>query len=350
MDHGRPGERPVLRRQPALQRQRPDDQLPLHHRHHQGRAQPLGHPRRQRPVRWPVHLLQRCTAQRVGLQPDEEAGRDHPRHRRRQQQGSAGHLLRGRHDLRLPLGRHRERRPGQHQLRRLRQRLQRRHRLPGRRVQDVAARHHLLLHRRLHQARRRRQQRGDRRGQLVQLQHRQGRLDLDRPRGPGQQRLRVLRVGELLGQVPAPLQLQAPTRVQRRQHHLPAGRHLLPAERPERPGLLAPVGQLPRQVPAPLQLHRLHRLERRLQRLGLRHLLGRRRELGPRVPLGALTPGRTVKRRTAGPTGGTALRRSAKAGPGQGVRPVERVFRRVPEGVSPDISQIIAPSRCLDLM
>ena len=37
----------------------------------------------------------------LGLQPDEEAGRDHPRHRRRQQQGRGRHLLRGRHDHRL---------------------------------------------------------------------------------------------------------------------------------------------------------------------------------------------------------------------------------------------------------
>ena len=41
--------------------------------------------------------------QRLRLQPDEQAGRDHPRHRRRQQQRRPGHLLRGRHDLRLPL-------------------------------------------------------------------------------------------------------------------------------------------------------------------------------------------------------------------------------------------------------
>ena len=35
-------------------------------------------------------------AQRRRLQPDEEAGRDHPRHRRRQQQGFRRHVLRGR--------------------------------------------------------------------------------------------------------------------------------------------------------------------------------------------------------------------------------------------------------------
>ena len=72
----------------STQRQRPDHQLPVHHRHHQGRPEPVGHPRRQRPVRRPVHLLQRGTAH-LRLQPDEEAGRDHPRHRRRQQQGRA---------------------------------------------------------------------------------------------------------------------------------------------------------------------------------------------------------------------------------------------------------------------
>ncbi len=62
VDHGRPGERPVLRREPALQRQRPDHQPPLRDRHRQGRAEPLGHPGRQRAVRRPVDLLQRTRA------------------------------------------------------------------------------------------------------------------------------------------------------------------------------------------------------------------------------------------------------------------------------------------------
>ena len=70
VDHGRPGERPVLRREPRLQRQRPDRQLPVPDRHHQGRAEPLVHPRRQRAVGRPVDLLQRRAPQRRGLQPD----------------------------------------------------------------------------------------------------------------------------------------------------------------------------------------------------------------------------------------------------------------------------------------
>ncbi len=63
----------------------PTHHQPVPDRHHQGRAEPLGHPRRQRPVGQPVHLLQRGAPQRVGLQPDEEGRRHHPRHRRRQQ-------------------------------------------------------------------------------------------------------------------------------------------------------------------------------------------------------------------------------------------------------------------------
>ena len=85
-----------------------------------GGANLLGDQGRQRPVRQPVHLLQRSPAERLRLQPDEEAGRHHPRHRRRQQQRRRRHLLRRRHDLRLPVRRHRERRPGQHRRRRLR--------------------------------------------------------------------------------------------------------------------------------------------------------------------------------------------------------------------------------------
>ena len=55
VDHGRHGERPVLRVQRRVQRRRPDHQLPVHHRHDRGRREPVGHPRRQRPVRlaWP---------------------------------------------------------------------------------------------------------------------------------------------------------------------------------------------------------------------------------------------------------------------------------------------------------
>ena len=90
-------------------------------------AQPVGDPGRQCAVRWPVHLLQRAAPQRVRLQPDAQGRRDHPRHRRRQQQGFRRHLLRGRDDLRLPVGRDRERGPGQHRLGRLHH-VHRRHR------------------------------------------------------------------------------------------------------------------------------------------------------------------------------------------------------------------------------
>ena len=58
----------------------------------------------------------------AGLQPDAEGRRHHPRHRRRQQHRRRRHLLRGRDDLRLPVGRHRERRAGQHRRRRLQRR------------------------------------------------------------------------------------------------------------------------------------------------------------------------------------------------------------------------------------
>ena len=73
--------------------------------------------RRQRAVRLPVHRLQRRPP--IGLQPDEEAGRHHPRHRRRQQQELRRHLLRGRHDHRLPVVLDRGRRAGQHRRGRL---------------------------------------------------------------------------------------------------------------------------------------------------------------------------------------------------------------------------------------
>jgi hypothetical protein len=43
-----------------------------------------------------------------GLPADDQTGRHHPGHRRRQQQRLGRFLLRGRDDQRLPLGRHRE--------------------------------------------------------------------------------------------------------------------------------------------------------------------------------------------------------------------------------------------------
>ena len=89
-----------------------------------GEPEPVGHPRRQRPVRRPVDLLQRRAAQRLGLQPDAQGRRHHPRHRRRQQHRLRRHLLRGRDDLRLPVRRHRERGAGQHHRGRLRHRRQ----------------------------------------------------------------------------------------------------------------------------------------------------------------------------------------------------------------------------------
>ncbi len=55
-----------------------------------------------------------------GLWPAEEAGRDHPGHRGRQQPHRRGHLLRGMHDGGRPLGRHRRRGPGEHRGGRLR--------------------------------------------------------------------------------------------------------------------------------------------------------------------------------------------------------------------------------------
>ncbi len=85
-----------------------------------GGGQPVGHPRRQRPVRRPVDLLQRSPPQRHGLQPDEEGRSHHSRHRRRQQPWRNRHLLRGRDDVRLSVGRHRERGTDQHNGGRLR--------------------------------------------------------------------------------------------------------------------------------------------------------------------------------------------------------------------------------------
>ena len=105
---------------PRLQHHRPDHQPPLRDRHRQGRAEPLGHPGRQRAVRRPVDLLQRTRAPTSGYNPMKKEGAiilgiggDNSITRPR-------HLLRGRDDLRLPVGRHRERRPGQHRRRRLR--------------------------------------------------------------------------------------------------------------------------------------------------------------------------------------------------------------------------------------
>ena len=51
VDHGRHGERPVLRPERRPQLRRPDHQLPVHHRDDRGRVEPVGHPRRQRAVR-----------------------------------------------------------------------------------------------------------------------------------------------------------------------------------------------------------------------------------------------------------------------------------------------------------
>ena len=50
---------------PAPELQRPDHHQPVHHRHDRGRREPVGHPRRQRPVRRPVHRLQRRPAPRA---------------------------------------------------------------------------------------------------------------------------------------------------------------------------------------------------------------------------------------------------------------------------------------------
>ena len=61
----------------------------------EGEPEPVGHPGRQRAVRRPVHVLQRRPAL-SGYNPMHKEGRDHPRHRRRQQQGLRRHLLRRR--------------------------------------------------------------------------------------------------------------------------------------------------------------------------------------------------------------------------------------------------------------
>ena len=217
-------------------------------RHRQGRAEPLGHPGRQRAVRRPVDLLQRSAPQRRGLQPDEEGGGHHPRHRRRQQHQRRRHLLRRRDDVRLPVGRHRERGAGQHRRRRLRHRLERR-RLgcPDPRLVDLAAGHDGLLHRPATSA-----TRHDASVTSVITSSssvdRQGRRHVDRTQRSGQQRLRVVRVEEHRGQLPAALQLPAPpgtpTTAARCSPPTPPS-----ARRPaERPGQLVRVVQLLRPV------------------------------------------------------------------------------------------------------
>ncbi|CAG7641707.1 hypothetical protein SBRY_30565 [Actinacidiphila bryophytorum] len=133
---GRPGIRAVLRRKPVLERQPARLHQQIRHRDAQEqRYVEVRDQGGQRPVRRPDHLVGRLPAPR--LQPDEEAGRDHPRQRRRllqrQHQPVPGHLLRGRHRRRLPLRRHRQRRPGQHRRRRLR-----RHHLGRRHVRPAA--------------------------------------------------------------------------------------------------------------------------------------------------------------------------------------------------------------------
>ena len=85
----------------------PTDHRPVRDRIVKGEPNHWADPRRQRAVGRPVDLLRRTRARRR-LQPDEQAGRDHPRHRRRQQQRLRRHLLRRRDDLRLPVGRHRD--------------------------------------------------------------------------------------------------------------------------------------------------------------------------------------------------------------------------------------------------
>ena len=73
VDHGRHGERPVLRGQRWPQLGRPDHQRPVHHRDDRGRAEPVGHPGRQRAVRLPVDVLQRRRAP-VGYNPMHKEG------------------------------------------------------------------------------------------------------------------------------------------------------------------------------------------------------------------------------------------------------------------------------------
>ena len=51
VDHGRHGERPVLRLGAGHELRRPDHRLPVHHRDDRGRREPVGHPRRQRATR-----------------------------------------------------------------------------------------------------------------------------------------------------------------------------------------------------------------------------------------------------------------------------------------------------------
>ena len=83
---GRPGERPVRRRQRQQPEQRGQQQ---HVRHRPGQEQRHDDVRdqgRQRRLRRPDHLVQRVAAHHERVQPDAPGGRHHPRDRRRQQQ------------------------------------------------------------------------------------------------------------------------------------------------------------------------------------------------------------------------------------------------------------------------
>ena len=200
--------------------------------------------------------------------------------------GAAGHLLRRCHDLRLPLGRHRERRAGQHHRRRLQQRLDR-HRLTDPRLPHLPAGHHgPCCTSRLPAPQRRRHQGRHLQHQLLQLGHRQGRRHLDRPRRPGQQLLRLLRVRQQPRPVPTPLQLPAlpatPTTAAR---SFAQDATFCPTAGNSGQGYFLPVRQLPHQVHPPLQLHRLPRQQRRLQRLGLHDVVGRGHQLAHRISL-----------------------------------------------------------------
>ena len=96
-------------------------------RHHDLRAQG-----RQRPVRRPDHLVQRRAAHHGGYSPMHQEGAIILGIGGDNSNGSAGDVLRGRDDRRLPDRRRRQRGPGQHRLRRLR--------VPQRRRRDRADR------------------------------------------------------------------------------------------------------------------------------------------------------------------------------------------------------------------
>ena len=106
--------------EPALQRRRPDHQLPLSPPRWSRAARTTGPSGAATPSPAPYPPSTTGTPQRLRLQPDAQTGRDHPGHRRRQQQGRRRYLLRRRDDHRVPLGRHGERRAGQHHLGRVR--------------------------------------------------------------------------------------------------------------------------------------------------------------------------------------------------------------------------------------